>query len=105
MSGCHAGKARCGVRRGQVCKIACRAPRCSRSMRAWPVPNLKAGRILPLSRSGAPFSAYVVAKHDLAVFTLGRLPDESGPLKRAQDIAARLQVALAGRRMTYGAPA
>jgi hypothetical protein len=46
-----------------------------------------------------------VAKYDLAVFTLGRLPSEAGPLKRAQDIAARLQVALAGRRMTYGAAA
>ena len=45
------------------------------------------------------------AKRDLAVFTLGRLPDESGPLKRAQDIAARLQSALAGRRMAQGAAA
>jgi hypothetical protein len=54
---------------------------------------------------GPRFSAYVVAKYDLAVFTLGRLPDEPGPLKRAQDIAARLQLALAGRRMTYGAAA
>jgi winged helix DNA-binding protein len=54
---------------------------------------------------GPRFSAYVVAKHDLAIFTLGRLPDEAGPRKRAQDIAARLQLALAGRRMTYGAAA
>ena len=54
---------------------------------------------------GPRFSAYVVAKCDLAVFTLGRLPDEAGPRKRAQDIAARLQLALAGRRMTYGAAA
>ena len=43
------------------------------------------------------FSVYVVAKHDLAVFTLGRLPDQAGLRKRAQDIAARLQLALAGR--------
>lgn len=50
---------------------------------------------------GPRFSAYVVATCDLAVFTLGRLPDEPGPRKRAQDIAARLQVALAGRRMAY----
>src|SRR6266545_6998582 len=28
---------------------------------------------------GPRFSTYVVAKRDLAVFTLGRLPDESGP--------------------------
>jgi hypothetical protein len=54
---------------------------------------------------GPRFSAYVVAKCDLAVFTLGRLPDESGPRKRAQDIAAQLQLALAGRRMRYGAAA
>jgi hypothetical protein len=54
---------------------------------------------------GPRFSVYVVAKRDLAVFTLGRLPDESGPLKRAQDIAARLRSALAGRRLTQGAAA
>ena len=54
---------------------------------------------------GPRFSAYVVAKRDLAVFTLGRLPDEGGPLRRAQDIAARLGATLAGRRMTQGAAA
>lgn len=54
---------------------------------------------------GPRFSAYVVAKRDLAVFTLGRLPDESGPRKRIQDIAARLRSALAGRRMTQSAAA
>ena len=54
---------------------------------------------------GPRFSTYVVAKRDLAVFTLGRLPDESVPLKRAQEIAAQLRSALAGRRMTQGAAA
>ena len=54
---------------------------------------------------GPRFSAYVVAKRDLAVFTLGRLPDDDGPLKRAQDIAARLGAALAGTRMTHSAAA
>jgi hypothetical protein len=54
---------------------------------------------------GPRFSTYVVAKRDLAVFTLGRLPDESGQLKRIQDIAARLQATLAGRRMLQGAAA
>ena len=54
---------------------------------------------------GPRFSTYVVAKRDLALFTLGRLPDESGPLKRAQDIAARLRSALAGRRMLQGVAA
>ena len=54
---------------------------------------------------GPRFSTYVVAKRDLAVFTLGRLPDEKAALKRAQDIAAQLGAALAGRRMTQGAAA
>lgn len=54
---------------------------------------------------GPRFSTYVVAKRDLAVFTLGRLPDESGQRKRIQDIAARLRSALAGRRMLQGAAA
>jgi hypothetical protein len=49
---------------------------------------------------GPRYSAYVVAQCDLAVFTLGRLPDEDGPLRRAQEIAARLAAALAGGRMT-----
>jgi hypothetical protein len=54
---------------------------------------------------GPRFSTYVVAKRDLAVFTLGRLPDETGPRKRAQDIAARLRSALAGQRMPQSAAA
>ena len=54
---------------------------------------------------GPRFSAYVVAKRDLAVFTLGRLPDESRQLKCIQDIATQLQLALAGRRMLQGAAA
>ena len=54
---------------------------------------------------GPRFSVYVVAKRDLALFTLGRLPDESGPRKRIEEIAAQLQSALAGRRMIQGAAA
>jgi hypothetical protein len=54
---------------------------------------------------GPRFSAYVIAKRDLAVFTLGRLPDELRQLKRAQDLAARLRSVLAGRRMTQGTAA
>jgi hypothetical protein len=54
---------------------------------------------------GPRFSTYVVAKRDLAVFTLGRLPDEPGQLKRIQDIAARLRSALAGHRMAQGTAA
>ncbi len=51
---------------------------------------------------GPRFSAYVVAAQDLAVFTLGRLPDDAKALRRAEDTAARLHEFLAGRTMTYG---
>jgi hypothetical protein len=54
---------------------------------------------------GPRYSAYVVAKRDRALFTLGRLPDQPAPLKRAQDIAAGLRAALAGRRMPQEAAA
>jgi hypothetical protein len=46
-----------------------------------------------------------VAKRDLAVFTLGRLPVEAGPLNRAQGMAARLRAVLAGGRMSQSAAA
>jgi hypothetical protein len=51
---------------------------------------------------GPRFSVYVVARCDLAVFTLGRLPLDAGPRHRAQAMAARLQTALAGARMPFG---
>jgi hypothetical protein len=54
---------------------------------------------------GPRFSTYMVAKGDLALFTLGRLPDEGGSLKRAQEVAVQLRLALAGRRMLQGAAA
>ncbi len=54
---------------------------------------------------GPRFSTYVVAKRDLALFTLGRLPDEAWPRARAQEMAARLRSALVGRRMLQGAAA
>jgi hypothetical protein len=54
---------------------------------------------------GPRFSTYVVAKRDLAVFTLSRLPDEVRQRKRIQDIAARLLSALAGRRMLQSSAA
>lgn len=50
---------------------------------------------------GPRFSAYVIPKRDLAVFTLGRLPDEPRPRQRALDLAARLESALEGRRMSH----
>jgi hypothetical protein len=54
---------------------------------------------------GPRFSTYLIAKRDLAIFTLSRLPDEPKALKRAQYIAARLTDALAGGRMKQSAAA
>jgi hypothetical protein len=51
---------------------------------------------------GPRFSAYVVAEQDLAVFSLGRLPDDVGRLRRAEDLASRLEAFLGARRMPYG---
>jgi hypothetical protein len=51
---------------------------------------------------GPRYSAYVVAARDLAVFTLGRLPDDATERQLAEDRAARLQALLGGARMTYG---
>jgi hypothetical protein len=51
---------------------------------------------------GPRYSAYVVAAADLAVFTLGRLPDDASGLRRAEETAARLHDFLGGRTMTYG---
>lgn len=51
---------------------------------------------------GPRFSNYVVAAKDLAVFSLGRLPDDERRRARAHDTAARLQAFLAGRRMPFG---
>jgi hypothetical protein len=51
---------------------------------------------------GPRFTAYVVPTRDLALFSLGRLPDETKGRRVAEDIAARLRGFLGGRRMTYG---
>jgi hypothetical protein len=51
---------------------------------------------------GPRFSAYVVAARDLAIFALGRLPDDPGRRRIAEDLARRLHDFLDGRRMTYG---
>ena len=51
---------------------------------------------------GPRFSAYVVAERDLAVFSLGRLPDDQGDRQFAEERAAQLRDLLAGERMTYG---
>jgi hypothetical protein len=62
---------------------------------AWEDPSL-------VQLWGPRFSAYVVAARDLAVFSLGRLPDEVGARRIAEDLAARLHALLGGVRMTYG---
>ncbi len=51
---------------------------------------------------GPRYQVYVVAERDLAVFSLGRLPDDPKGRQRAEDMAARLHTHLAGARMTYG---
>src|SRR5438046_8437201 len=51
---------------------------------------------------GPRFSAYVVPGRDLAVFSLGRLPDDAKGRRFAEDLADRLHAFLGGRRMTYG---
>jgi hypothetical protein len=51
---------------------------------------------------GPRFSAFVIAAEDRWVFTLGRLPDEGPARDRAEDMAARLDAFLGGRRATYG---
>jgi hypothetical protein len=51
---------------------------------------------------GPRHHAYVVAARDVAVFTLGRLPDELGARRVAEDLAARVHGLLGNARMTYG---
>jgi hypothetical protein len=51
---------------------------------------------------GPRYNVFVVAACDLAVFSLGTLPDDARGLDRAQDLAARLHAVLDGARMTYG---
>ena len=49
---------------------------------------------------GPRHSAYVIAADDLAVFSLGRLPEGGKALQRAEDTATRLADALGGRPAT-----
>jgi Winged helix DNA-binding domain len=51
---------------------------------------------------GPRFNVFVVAATDLAVFSLGTLPDDAKGQQRAKDIAARLTAVLGGVRMRYG---
>jgi hypothetical protein len=50
---------------------------------------------------GPRYHAYVVAKRDLAVFSLGRLPESGARRRRAEDLAARLHAFLDGSTMRY----
>jgi DNA glycosylase AlkZ-like len=50
---------------------------------------------------GPRYNVYVVAAPDLAVFTLGRLPDGGKIRQRAEDLAARVHALLGGGRMRY----
>jgi Winged helix DNA-binding domain len=45
---------------------------------------------------------FVVAARDLAIFSLGTMPDHARGRRRAEDLAARLHDLLGGTRMTYG---
>ena len=51
---------------------------------------------------GPRYQVYVIAASDLAVFSLGRFPDDAKGRRRAEDLAARLHAHLAGETMTYG---
>jgi hypothetical protein len=62
---------------------------------AWEDPSL-------VQLWGPRFTVYVVAAVDLAVFSLGRLPDGGGRLRTAEDLARRLNLFLDGRKLTYG---
>jgi hypothetical protein len=48
---------------------------------------------------GPRYSTYLVPARDHAIFTLGRLPDAPHRRRRAEDMAARLETFLAGRRL------
>lgn len=80
--------------RGALLSIHARVQGASPS--AWEDPSL-------VQVWGPRFSVYVVAAADLAVFTLGRLPDDEAGLRRAVGTADRLEAFLEGRRMPFGA--
>jgi hypothetical protein len=51
---------------------------------------------------GPRYQVYVIAARDLAVFSLGRFPDDTKGRRRAEDLAAHLHAHLDGATMTYG---
>jgi Winged helix DNA-binding domain len=61
---------------------------------AWEDPSL-------VQLWGPRFSVFVVAARDLAVFSLGTLPDHAKGRQRTGDLAARFHAALGSARMTH----
>jgi hypothetical protein len=51
---------------------------------------------------GPRYNAFVVARRDLAVFSLGTRSDDAKGRQRAEDLAGRLKALLDGTRMSYG---
>src|SRR5204862_6782000 len=51
---------------------------------------------------GPRFSAYVVPARDVALFTLGRMPDDLAERRRLEDLAQRVHGFLRGRRVRFG---
>jgi hypothetical protein len=51
---------------------------------------------------GPRFNVFVVARRDLAAFSLGTMPDGPKGRQRAESLAARLAALLGNGRMTYG---
>ena len=81
-------------------------PRAARPLDPCPCPGDRTGARGRTRRScscGARGSAPTSSRRrDLAVFSLGRLPDDAAGRRRAEDLARRLDAFLDGRRMTYG---
>jgi Winged helix DNA-binding domain len=50
---------------------------------------------------GPRYHAYVIAARDLAIFSLGRLPEDAGARQIAENLADRLHALLGGARMNY----
>jgi Winged helix DNA-binding domain len=50
---------------------------------------------------GPRYNVFVVAARDVALFTLGTLPEDGNGRRRAEDLAARLHAFLDGERMSY----
>jgi DNA glycosylase AlkZ-like len=63
---------------------------------AWEDPSL-------VQLWGPRYNVFVVAAPDLAVFSLGTMPDDDKGRRKAEDLAARLHAHLDGERMSYGA--